>query len=222
MELIKKRFQQAMTVAYSLTGDTTQGYLIPDTGATYNMTILLSSNVDDFGFFDTLDDPEATGATGTTLSGGTIIITGNSSSRLSELRKWSSSTDLSKKYWTSTDPTIDDGLNLSLTTSGETYVYYIGGISYVDEYVSGNTAYTTTFSFESSGYSDTNNFTNLPYIKDEAKQNMVDKPIVGSDVFIIREDLPVFEDNYRLSGISNLTDLTFYGGGNYFNIVKNT
>ena len=80
----------------------------------------------------------------------------------------------------------------------------------------------TTFNFESSGYSDTNNFTNLPYIKDEAKQNMVDKPIVGSDVFIIREDLPVFEDNYRLSGISNLTDLTFYGGGNYFNIVKNT
>ena len=219
MELIKKSFLQAMTVGYSLTGDTTQGYLIPDTGASYNIKILLNSTIDDIGFFDTFDDPEATGATGVTLSAGTILITGASSSRLSELRKWSASNDLSKKYYTSINSSTD-GLNLSLTTSGLTYVYYIGGISYIDNIINSTTI--TTFSFESSGYSDTNNFTNLPYIKDEAKQNMIDKPIVGSDVFIIREDLPVLENNYRLSGVENLTELTFYSGGNYFNIVNNT
>jgi hypothetical protein len=221
MELIKKVFERATKVEYSTTGNTKQGYLVPDTGTSYNIKLMLTSNIDDWGFFDTLDDPNATGATGVTISAGTTTITGLSSSRLVELRKWSASSVLSKKYRTSTDPS-SDGLNLSLTTEGQTYVYYIGGITYVDEYVTANSAYTTTFSFVSSGYSDTNNFTNLPYIKDEEKQNMAEKPIVGSDVFIIREDLPVFENNYRLRNISNLTELTYYGGGNYFNIVNNT
>lgn len=221
MELIKKSFLRATKVAYSLTGDTKQGYIIPDTGASYNIKFLLTSTVEDWGIFDTIDDPKATGGTGVTLTGNTVIVSGLSSSRLSELRKWSASSDLSKKYYTGST-SADNGLNLSLTTSGQTYVYYIGGITYVDQYVAEDSGFTTTFSFTSSGYSDANNFTNLPYIKDEAKENMIDRPIVGSDVFIIREDLPAFENNYRLSNISNLTDLTYYGGGNYFNIVNNT
>lgn len=221
MEIIKKSFLQATRIEYGTTGDTTQGYLVPDTGTSYNIKFLLTSTVDDWGFFDTLDDPEATGATGVTISTGVNAITGFSSSRLSELRKWSASDELSKKYETSTDPSTD-GLDLTQTISGETFVYYIGGITYVDEFVAEQSGYTTMFYFESSGYSDTNNFTNLPYIKDESKQNIVDRPIVGSDVFIIRESLPVFENNYRLRNISNLTDLTFYGGGNYFNIVNNS
>jgi hypothetical protein len=222
MELIKKRFLRARKIAYSSTGNTKQGYYIPDTGTSYNVKFLLTKNVEDFGFFDTLDDPKATGATGVPISSVEYTVTGNSPSRLSELRKWSPLSGLSKQYYTSTGVT-ENGLDLNKTTITEqnkTYWYYIDGITYRDIIVGNNSR--TEFSFKSKAYKDSNNFTNLPYIKDESKQNVIDEPIVNNDVFIVREELPVFENNYRLRDIENLTALTFYGGGNYFNVVNNT
>lgn len=150
------------------------------------------------------------------------IVTGTSSSRLYELRKYAVSGPLTSRYFTSIDPSID-GVDPSLTVEGttaSTYVYYIGGISYEDLVVSGIT--TTTFSFESLGLNDPNNFDFLPIIKLESKQNMVENPRVDQDVFIERQQQSVFERNYRLRAVNSLNDVISYAGGNYFTIYNNT
>jgi len=223
MELIKKEFK-IVTTTGTTTGCTGNCYVIipySGTGVTYSMNIVLSADATDWGYFDVLDDPLATGATGATLSGGTYTVSGVTSSRLNELRKFSTTGTLSQLYFTSTDPATD-GVDTGLTTTGvtaSTYVYYVGGITYQDDVVLNET--TSIFSFESSGYTSPV-FVNLPYIKDERRQNIISKPLVSSDVFIIRDELSAFQDNYRLKDVGNLTELTYYAGGAYFNIIENT
>ncbi len=224
MEVIKKKIK-IITTTGATTGCTGNCYVIipySGTGVTYNVNISLSANSVDWGFFDALDDPEATGATGATILAITYTVTGTSSSRLTELRKFSSSGSLEQLYFTSNTPTTD-GVDTGLTATGvtaSTYVYYISGITYQDDIVSGEST-VTNFSFISSGYSSPV-FVNLPYIKDERKQNVTAPPILKSDVFIVRDEKSSFQDNYRLKDIGNLTELTYYAGGAYFNIVENT
>ena len=148
-----------------------------------------------------------------------ITVTGTSISRLSELRKFSVTGSLSDLYFISNDPNVD-GVNESLTITGETWVYYIGGIIYTDTILENNTA--TTFTFESLGYDDMNNFTNYKFIKDENKQNIIDNPEISNNVFIIRQSLPVFENIYRLQSVRNLSELERYAGGGRFSIVNNS
>jgi hypothetical protein len=140
-----------------------------------------------------------------------------SSSRLSELRKFTVSGTLSEIYFTSTNPS-SDGVNELLTTTATTWTYYIGGITYVDDVVS----VITSFTFQSLGYDDTDNFIDLPFIKDETKQNVIDKPEIDNNVFIIRQSLPVFQNVYRLQDIGNLSELEKYAGGGKFNILNNS
>jgi uncharacterized protein (DUF427 family) len=238
-------------------------------------------------------------------------VTGISSNRLEELRKYSTSSIYSDKYFIGGSPTVD-GLDLTYsgtqTNSGSTIVlqYYIGGIKYlnvtpvnytttlplkeawIDNYngnarfnyaahglavnnliyivsshveynglfyvnfgnadqllirrtVSGAytqyvgnstinwsnvilktaTATTTTFSFNSVGLSSLN-FDNLPILKLEEKQNMCENPFIKSDVFILRQEIPVFEKSIRLRGVGNLSEVVNYAGGNYFKIFNNT
>jgi hypothetical protein len=149
-------------------------------------------------------------------------ITGTSDSRLLEVKKYAVSGGLSVQYFTSNNQAID-GLDVGLTTTGltaSTYVYYIGGIKYIDQMVNGTTI--TTFEFISLAEEDPNNFDFFPIIKLEAKQNMVENPQVNKDVFIVRQQQPVFEKNYRLRGIGSLSDVISYAGGNYFTIYNNT
>ena len=47
-------------------------------------------------------------------------------------------------------------------------------------------------------------------------------PKIEDDVFIVRQQLSAFNDNYNLEFIENLNDLINYAGGNYFNIINNT
>jgi hypothetical protein len=148
-----------------------------------------------------------------------ITITGTCTSRLSELRKYTVSGTLSDLYFTSTITSVD-GVNISLSTDGVKYVYYLGGITYVDQIV--GSATTSTFTYMSLGLADPNNFINEPYIKLDSKDNMVDNPIINSDVFIVRQELPVFEQSVRLRGINKLNEIIAYAGGNYFTIYKNT
>lgn len=224
MELIKKKFK-IVTTTGATTGCTGNCYVIipyTGTGVTYSFNISLAANNDDWGFFDVLDDPNATGATGATISAVTYTVTGTSTSRLSELRKFSTSGSLEQLYFTSNTPTTD-GVDTGLTTTGvtaSTYVYYVSGITYQDDIVSGEST-VTSFSFISNGYSSPN-FVNLPYIKDERKQNIVTPPETNNDVFIDRNERAGFRDNYRLRDIGNLAELTYYAGGAYFNIVENT
>lgn len=242
MELIKKEIQRIMTTG-STTGCTDCFVFIPDLSVNYGVKIMLTGKNIDFGFFDTieLEDAYADGTitceqlsastsgnticqTGSTFpTGATIGLTGypvtgtTSSSRLSELRKFSVSGTLSELYFTSTDPNVADGVNELLTTTGVTWTYYLSGITYVDDVVNN----ITTFSFTSEGYGSPA-FVNLPFIKDEAKQNIIDKPEIDNNVFIIRQSLPVFQNVYRLQDIRNISELEKYAGGAKFNIINNT
>lgn len=223
MDIIKKQFK-IVTTTGTTTGCTGNCYVIipySGTGVTYSLNISLNATANDWGFFEAFDNPLATGATGVTVSAGTYIVSGSSSSRLNELRKYSTSGTLSQLYFTSTD-SATDGVDTGQTTTGltaSTYVYYIGGITYIDDIISGDT--TSWFMFESSGYTSPA-FVNLPYIKNENELEIISKPLVDNNVFIIRDENTAFQNNYRLKNIGNLTELTYYAGGAYFNIVENT
>jgi hypothetical protein len=209
MEVIKKKFKLITTTA-----STEGGYIItPDLTVNYGLNILLSSENKDWGFFDTYEDEDAN-VSGIDIPTDEYVVTGSSSSRLRELKKFSASNDLAVGYKTSNDQGID-GVDVAQSTGGN-IVYYIGGIRYVD-----TPDGVTNYSFTSQGYNSPN-FVNLPIIKDEAKQNIVDKPEVDNNVFIIRQSLPVYENIYRLSSIDSLDQLLNYGGGSKFNVVENT
>lgn len=211
MEVIKKQFKLKM-----ITGSTSDGIvLIPDTTVSYSMKLLMKSILYDWGYFDTYEDENATNIDDELPVTTPYIVTGTSKSRLSELKKYSTSIDLSVAYFTSTTSS-QDGLDVSLSVSGK-YVYYLGGITYTDNIAEN----TTTFSFQSQGYSSPN-FVNRPIVKDEAKQNIIDKPEVSNDVFIIRQSLSAFQNIYRLQDISKITEFENYAGGAKFNIINNS
>lgn len=157
----------------------------------------------------------------------TYLVTGTSSSRLSEIRKYSTSPYVYNQYFLSNDYLID-GLDLVKSglygTTGVTgftnytIIYYVGGIEYTQ--FSGVTGITTFQMIETPFPPE--NYIDLPYVKDENKENMIGQPIISNDVFIVRQELSVFERNYNLEFIKNLAQLETYAGGAYFNIVKNS
>jgi hypothetical protein len=155
-----------------------------------------------------------------------FTVTGTSSSRISELTKYVVTNAPWDKFYLSNVSTTD-GVNLSLSNTGGTggfytYTYYIGGITYLDTTPTGTTATTTTFSFQSLGTGDTNNFDNFHIIKYETKENMAENPITDSDVNIIRQDIPVFELSVRLRSMAKLNDVLTYAGGGFYTIYNNS
>lgn len=190
---------------------------IPSGITAYNFNILLDAKAIDWGFFDTY-----TGATNSPITGNTIhVITGTSSSRLYELRKYTVSGSLSDLYFISTGST-NDGLNIALTVTGvtaSTYTYYLGGITYADQTI--GTGTTTMFFYVSTG-SSLVDYDNKPIIKMPSKENLIENPFINSDVFIIRQEIPVFEKSVRLRSVSGINDILTYAGGNYFKVFNNT
>ena len=147
-----------------------------------------------------------------------MIVTGSSSSRLTELRKYTITNVFTQQYvnggtWTT------DGVDYPNSVSGVSVVYYLGGIRYVDMLI-GTTG--TTFRFTAQGTGSTANFINVPIYQDPNKENIISNPKIYDDVFIIRQELSAFDKNYRLEYIKNLVDLSTYAAGGFFNIVNNT
>ncbi len=147
-----------------------------------------------------------------------MIVTGSTNSRLNELKKYAVGVSFNQQYKSGGSLTID-GVDYANSPSIEYVVYYIGGIRYVDETLIDGVH--TTFSFTPQGFS-TLNFINVPYIKNPNKDKIISNPKINDDVFIIRNDLSAFNNNYRLEYIRNLVDLTTYAGGKYFKIINNT
>lgn len=147
------------------------------------------------------------------------VVTGSSRTRLVELKKYRNTGTLADKYFVSTDPAID-GVNDIVSVENVLIEYYIGGIIYNDIYDGGNYQ-RTTFSFTASG-STSPDFIDEPILKDFSKGDVIGRPEVKSDVFIIRQSLSIFEDQYRLRAIGNLSQLEFYAGGANFNVINNT
>lgn len=180
-----------------------------------------------------------------------MVVTGESTSRLSELRKYTNSGDFFNKYFLSTGSSID-GVDKNLSDISQTpqkITYYIGGITYVDiisgtlitseedngyygyytifnspigiQNLSINDTVKTTFSFEIQGIN-MDNFVNKSIIKDPNKMNIIQKPKIDSDVFIDRQEISAFEKNFKLREIFTLNELMTYAGGRYFNVVDNS
>jgi hypothetical protein len=145
------------------------------------------------------------------------MITGTTSnSRLIELKKYKVTDEFTEQYFGNGSMSTN-GVDYQDSISGISVTYYIDGIKYIDN-VTGNS---TTFQYFPQGISELN-FTNKKYYKDFNKENIIGLPNIKNDVFIERQQLSAFNDNYKLQFINNLVDLTTYAGGKYFNIVNNT
>jgi hypothetical protein len=147
-----------------------------------------------------------------------MIVSGSSSSRLSELRKYTTSSVFANQYFGNGSYTVD-GVDYLNSNTGTSITYYLGGIKYID-LLTGDTS-GTTFTFTPSGTSSAD-FINVPYYKDPKKENIISNPKIDDDVFIVRQELSAFENNYRLENIKNLAELETYAGGKFFNIIKNS
>lgn len=188
-------------------------------GSSYNLKIMLTHEFSDLGFFDTYENAQST-SIGTTDIGVTTTISGTSTNKLYAIRTYSQSDLYNLMYQTSTNISVN-GLDLIQSSLGgavKTYIYYVDNISYKTITSTGSTA--TTFSYVSI-QGNPILFDNKPILKLETKLNQVENPTIDPDVFIVRQSLPVLEDNYRLSDIQNVDQLTKYGSG-YFNIINNT
>jgi hypothetical protein len=255
MEIIKKTILQAVTTGTTTGCTGTCRIIIPDTGATYNIKLLLSGEIHDFDFFDayTLNTPysyinivatpngmakykavlsgsitlaasglqitpDSGAISGTTVIPTSVIVTGHSQSRLSELRKYSVSPVFTNQYVTGGNYSTD-GVDVSASVPSTFITYYLGGIRYIDV-LSGATS-GTTFRFTGQGTSSPD-FINVPIYKNPNKENIISNPKINDDVFITRQELSAFDSNYRLEYIKNLVDLETYAAGKFFNIVNNT
>jgi|LSQX01.2.fsa_nt_gb hypothetical protein len=153
-----------------------------------------------------------------------MIITGSTNnSRLNELKKFTISDDITKQYFGNGD-WINNGVDFTqLEYSNELIpqlikiVYFIDGIKYTDFIIEEYTVY----EYDTVGTGSTD-FINVPYYKDPKKENIVSQPKIDSDVFIVRQQLSAFENNYLLEHVDSLFELETFAGGNYFNIVNNT
>jgi hypothetical protein len=233
MELIKRTIKQALTTGKTETTTGNSYVIIPDDNVIYNLQVLLKGTSLDLGFFDAADELSADeyygyGSGGSftpigsfNLEQPNITITGVSNSRLNELRKYTVNGTFFDKHKTSFGPSNDgvDPNNSDLIDDIGSVQYYIGGITYVDVITENET--TTTFSFQGLGYTSPD-FINSPIIKDPNKSNLVNIPKTDNDVFIDRQEITAFDKNYKLEYMRNLSDLTTYASGRFFNIVKNT
>jgi len=143
-------------------------------------------------------------------------VLGSCVSRLNELRTYSNSNVFNEQYIGNGSFT-NNGVDFNLSTPLN-IIYYLGGIRYND--VIGDVII-TTFSFYSSGYNSVD-FFHSELIKLPEKENIISNSKIENDVFIDRQEKSVFNNNYKLEYINNLSELLNYAGGKSFNIINNT
>ena len=147
------------------------------------------------------------------------IVSGKAPSRLSELKKYRQNGSLSDRYVTGGDVNTD-GVSVSESDEPNRINYWLGGINYRDFFNPDTGKYIETrYDFNRENFEYDIDDVNL--VKDFNKGNVINKPEVDVDVFIERQSQSIFEGQYRLRAVSNLSQLNFYGGGNYFNIINN-
>lgn len=148
-----------------------------------------------------------------------MLVTGTTkNSRLVELKKYLI-TDVFTEQYVCGGSVLSDGVDYTNSISGVCVTYYIGGIKFID--IAATSA--TTFCVSStSSIPDNPNFIDEPYYKDPNKENIISNPKINDDVFIDRQEMSAFDNNYKLRYICTLIDLNTYAGGKYFNIVNNT
>ena len=149
----------------------------------------------------------------------TNVVSGSCTSRLNELKKYTITEDFSEQY-VIIGSSIDNNDGVDYTVSTPTnVVYYLGYIEYNDIISDGQTI--TTYNFTTLGYS-SSDFFYSGVIKLPEKENMSSNPKTENDVFISRQEISVFNNNFKLEYIKNLAELNSYAAGSFYNIVNNT
>jgi len=215
MEFIKKTIllKTIIGTIKSVSGST--NVIVPDVSAIYNIKINLSSELKDLGFFSVDVEGNENLVTGNEEQ---YLVSGVSTSRLNELKKYTVSEDFNQQYLTHTTGRTD-GVDYVNSVLNQEITYYVDGIKYTDTVVDSNTTI-TTFSFLTIG-SFSSQFITAPLIKNPTHENIVSYPKIKNDVFIIRQGISAFDNNYKLEHITNLFELETYAGGNFFNIINN-
>ncbi len=216
MRVIKKTIKQIMTTGLTenCNSDNYCFVIIPDENVIYNTKILLLSNNKDFGFFNAMGNDE-----NINLSESQTI-SGNSKSRLYELKKYkNTNTNFFDNYKLS-ESSKSDGVSQNksnLDTNPKLIVYYLDNIEYHDIISNNNTL--TQFYFINNGLN-SDNYYNKKIYKNPDLLNIINQPKISNDVFIIRQEMPIFQNNFILKDIKNLYELETFIGGNYFNIKQ--
>jgi hypothetical protein len=172
-----------------------------------NIIIKLVHNFYDIGFYSDSNYEDGTNNTAITRQ----KVEGFGISRLSELKTYNQSTELSKKYKLSSNGS--NGILLS-ESNDNTITYIIDGIKYFDN-INNNTT-----SFEYLTPEKYNDIEDQKVVKRDEYLNFSDYS-EKSDLDIVRQSLNIFESHMRLSDIRNVEELTLYGG-RYYNIIKNS
>ncbi|MFW6243381.1 MAG: hypothetical protein ACOC2W_04410 [bacterium] len=206
MQHLKKTFKLVTTTGS--TDNENEYIIIPDETVNYNFKFFLRSNVNNLGFFDVLDYTDGT-------ESDEYVVSGETFSRLSEIRKYKQNGDLDEMYFVSSGMT-ENGLDLDRTTSGETYVYYIDEVEYIDD-LEENVTY---FYLYSNGLNSNNSIIGNIYKNDDLN-GIISKPRVKSDIFLDRPQQKILNNVFNLRNINNISDLVNYIGGSYYNIIKN-
>lgn len=147
----------------------------------------------------------------------TSTVTGECITRLNELKKYTVTELFSDKY-VSGGNVNTDGVDYGISTPSN-IIYYLGGIRYND-IITGDVI-KTTYSFLSLGYSSPD-FFYAGTIKIPEKEKIVSNPKIENDVFINRQEISVFNNNYKLEFIKNMAELNSFAAGSFYNIVNNT
>lgn len=142
-------------------------------------------------------------------------ITGVTTSRLNELRKYKP-TDVFEESYHESNSILENGVNYGESTENEIIVYYINKIEYSDIYEDNEYVITKFKHILEPPPTNHDNF----LIGNEKYGNSVETPKVMVDVFIDRHEKSPFKNNYLLSEMESLLDIATFAGGNYFNIIK--
>lgn len=143
-----------------------------------------------------------------------MVITGVTTSRLNELKKYKVTDVFNEKYHMDGTP-IKNGVVSGTIEDGEV-IYYVNGIKYIDIYSDNNVE---TF-FE---YTPIDMDVNIGgvLIKRNEYGKSIESPSIFKDVFINRGEISPFKDNHFLCDVNNMIETETFAGGNYFKIIKN-
>lgn len=107
-----------------------------------------------------------------------------------------------------------NGVTIGVDSFGVSYsAYTIDNLNYID-YSDGYTMITGT----TVGYTK-EEVLNAVLTRNEHFLGFIEEPTIYSDIFVERGKTTVMENNFRLGDVSNMVELTYYGGG-YFTIKK--
>lgn len=126
-------------------------------------------------------------------------VTGYCKTRLTELKKYVQTDIFSLKYISSTNKN-NNGVDYRFSTENN-ITYYIDNITFID--ILNNNSVVTKFRYIATGL-DESTSSSFKLYKDNKKENIISKPKIKNDVFIVRQQIGVFDRISRLNWVVDM------------------